>query len=503
MNITNIVQTGISARLFAGITIVSLLLSALPVAFFVANAAGLYSNSNQMVDSTAEFASGTIDASTYENLVFSFDFDATQLDATPSVDSFVYGWRDAGGDNDISNFNGLVGSDPSETSSISVPLPVVAQVSDLEVYVRVVADNTSPNDEVLLTNISVTGDVAAVACTSQVEDGLAVGPVENTDTNQFFTTIQNAIDDCDTVGGHTIEVASGTYNEALMVDKSVALQGPNHAISAVTGTRVAEAVITEHLRTNVATDVEVSGFEFTGVQTTSFTIYVIGNSEGFTFNNNRFINNDKVAIKTPETGVAKDLTIKGNLISGVTGTNQSGLFLGGVSGDSVVTGNKIVDTAYGGIVVSTADGLLIADNEIVNVPQQGIQLAIDIGDVTIQNNIITDANTDAVADKGAIRLYASDVTGAVLITNNTISGGHNGIAIKDGQDLAGKDIIIVDNDVLAPNTGVQIYNAELVSSTLKRTGGELILVFNHQVGLELWMQTRSCVVRLDQVQLCQ
>lgn len=47
------------------------------------------------------------------------------------------------------------------------------------------------------------------ACTTQVEDNSDIGNVENTNTNQYFTTIQNAINDCDTEDGHTIEVADG------------------------------------------------------------------------------------------------------------------------------------------------------------------------------------------------------------------------------------------------------------------------------------------------------
>ena len=460
MNITTIVQNGLSARLFAGITIVSLLLSAFPVAFFVANAAGVSISPISHDVAAVTTLVSSADTTGLENITLSFTYDAEFLD---NSDEFIYGWREAGGsDNQLGSVaganEGVVGDESGTVTAVALGTGA-DNLANLEIYFT--NTGTATTDEtVFVTSISLDGDaIAPAACTGDsFETGDNTDPVQNTDSGEYFTTIQNAIDDCDTVGGHTIEVTAGTYNEAVVVDKSVALHGPNHAISAVTGARVAEAVITEHLRTNVATGVEVSGFEFTGVQTTSFTIYVIGDSEGFTFKNNRFIDNEMVAIKTPETGVAKDLTIEGNLISGVTEFPQSGIFLGGVSGDSVVTGNKIIDTAYGGIVVSTADGLLIADNEIVNVPQQGIQLAIDIGDVTIQNNVITDANTDQVTDKGAIRLYGSDVTGAVLITNNTISGGHNGIAIKDGQDLTGKDITIVDNDVLAPNTGVQIYN---------------------------------------------
>ncbi len=50
-----------------------------------------------------------------------------------------------------------------------------------------------------------------------------VGPVYNTTQALYYTTIQGAIDDAD--AGDVIEVAAGTYNEAVLVDKYVQLIG--------------------------------------------------------------------------------------------------------------------------------------------------------------------------------------------------------------------------------------------------------------------------------------
>ena len=285
-----------------------------------------------------------------------------------------------------------------------------------------------------------------------------VAPVKNNDTGEVFSTIQNAIDDDDTVDGHTIQVEAGTYSESVLIDKPLSLLGPNHNISAVNGTRLTEAVITEHLRTNVPAGVTVSGFEFTNIDAPNFTINVIGDSDGFTFENNRFIDNTKVAIKTGLTRVTNNITIEGNLVDNVTGSNQSGMQLGGVSGESSIANNKIIDTAYGGIIIDGADGLTISGNQIDNIPQQGIQLAGAIGDVTIDNNTITNANTEKKADKGAIRIYGSGVTGSLLIKNNTISGGHSGVAIKDGENITGKDITVTNNSITGLTSGKAIYN---------------------------------------------
>jgi parallel beta-helix repeat protein len=62
-----------------------------------------------------------------------------------------------------------------------------------------------------------------------VSGGLLLGqtqkPVKNVDTSETFDSIQDAIDDSDTVNGHTIEVIACTLYENIIIDKSITLQG--------------------------------------------------------------------------------------------------------------------------------------------------------------------------------------------------------------------------------------------------------------------------------------
>jgi hypothetical protein len=151
-------------------------------------------------------------------------------------------------------------------------------------------------------------------------DDADLGLVTWVPANLYVTTntlgIQRGVD---AVGasGWTINVNDGTYNELVTIDKPLSLLGPNAAISAVTGTRVAEARLLERININGTTtqDVTISGFEFFEVPAPStWTIYIQGNSDNFSIENNRFIDCEKDAIRSGISSNTANVTVTGNLI---------------------------------------------------------------------------------------------------------------------------------------------------------------------------------------------
>jgi nitrous oxidase accessory protein NosD len=236
MNVLSLTQRRISAKMFAGITMVSLLLSAFPAAFFVAEAAVAPTSGITMEvvvnpvgsDPDLEYIKITNDGPDTLSLVdFKLDEGGTELPfiggTVLSGDSFLIcangTFADNGGKScyatfptgfDLVNTGGTVTLyGESNTELISVTW---GDVSGTESDSATASDSFTP---------------APVACTPQIEDGLPTGPVQNTDTTQFFTTIQNAIDDCDTDAGDTIVVQSGSHVEApqVVVGKNITLLG--------------------------------------------------------------------------------------------------------------------------------------------------------------------------------------------------------------------------------------------------------------------------------------
>jgi len=87
-----------------------------------------------------------------------------------------------------------------------------------------------------------------------------MGPVYNPAQDAFFNTIQAAIDAA--ADGDTIEIAAGTYDETVDVNKSLILLGANAGVDANDGDRGAETTLTKRLTIRGNNTITVDGFKF-------------------------------------------------------------------------------------------------------------------------------------------------------------------------------------------------------------------------------------------------
>jgi hypothetical protein len=152
--------------------------------------------------------------------------------------------------------------------------------------------------------------------TREVGTSPNAGTVTNTTSGEVFCTISSAINDAQTLNGHTLNVTAGTYAERVIVNKSLTILGPNAGVDPCSGTRAAEAVVVSDTSAIAyaeifhvaASNVTISGFTIDG-DNTSIT-------SGFTSTNGADIDAAE-GVTVYETGV-NNLTVSNNILQNLS-----------------------------------------------------------------------------------------------------------------------------------------------------------------------------------------
>lgn len=284
MNITNLSNNGLSARFFAVLTIFSMILTAFPVAFFVANAA---SSSITMevfanpvgTDADMEYIAITNNGPDELDLSgLKLDEGGNQIALSGQVDSgktfFVCAnstMAENGGRNCAftfsTGFNLVNGGGTIK----------LLDAADATILSATWGDVSSAESNAATVSASGVYPIAPPACTGDsYETNDSSDPVHNSTTGEYFTTIQNAIDDCTTVNDDTIVVVDGTYAEDVKVNKSLTINGAQAGNDARSRSGGSESVVQGGFQvTNTATEVIIDGFtiESEGSATADSAVY--------------------------------------------------------------------------------------------------------------------------------------------------------------------------------------------------------------------------------------
>lgn len=253
----------------------------------------------------------------------------------------------------------------------------------------------------------------------------------------------------------TVIVAAGQYNEAVTLDKKVALLGANSGVDPNTMVRGAETIMTAAapMVTFAAGSAgsKLDGFKLTGAANDAVDGVIKGSANDVIVANVIVDGNSAHGMNL--TGV-QGWTVEKNLVQNITGTSRSGLFLITFQ-NSIVRDNVIKNSVYAGIICDSVQNLTVQGNTVQNATQPGIQVANSAGPVTISGNTFTACNTSNSADKAAISIYPNSPV--VTVTGNTLSGNSGAFSVRNQAGTVAATVTVNYNDIIG-NTAPAIRN---------------------------------------------
>jgi parallel beta-helix repeat protein len=266
-------------------------------------------------------------------------------------------------------------------------------------------------------------------------------PVHNLNSGENFSTIQAAIDDADTLNGHTITVGSGTYHENLNVNKQLILKGINTG----GGKPVVDAGGSGSAITLSGGNSTLEGFAAVNASYyTNAGIYV--NSNNNILRNNTALNNNFGLYL---------YSSRNNVLNGNNASNNydRGIYLNSSSRTTMI-GNNASNNGEGIHLYSSSNNMLSGNNASKNKGGNGIDL------LDSSNNNTLNGNTANSNYWFGIALYSSS------------SNALNGNTANSNKNNGGIGLTYSSNNTVSGNTvSNNIYGISLSSSSNSTLSG--------------------------------
>jgi parallel beta-helix repeat protein/YD repeat-containing protein len=146
-------------------------------------------------------------------------------------------------------------------------------------------------------------------------------PVHNLDTGMNYTTIQAAIDDANTTGGHTLTVDPGTYSENVRVTKSLTIRSTSGDCS---DTVVTAADSGEHVFNITADYVNITGLTVENATGSAMAGIYLYDADNCRVTENNVTNNENgIRLNTSSDTVIADNIVHNNFQFGIWIHNES------------------------------------------------------------------------------------------------------------------------------------------------------------------------------------
>ena len=276
---------------------------------------------------------------------------------------------------------GAIAQTDNETEMNDTATPIVTETVVL-----------TPAETANETKTGASNESVAVTAPEPVEEGAGAATRDVCLNGCNYTTIQAAVDAA--VDGDVVEVGSGTYNENVVVTKSITLRGVNtgEGVPMVNAQGNGSAVV-----------LKADGIVLEGLYVT--------NAAGNYTAGIEVVSDDNLIART-----------------GIWNCKNWGVYLKGGSTNNTISGCIISNNGNDGIMVFKSPGNFFIDNVLSNSGDDGIQI------LQSDNNRV---EANVVVNNADVGIFI-DTSQNTVVTGNTLSYNSNGIGLSNsGIDRVG------------------------------------------------------------------